>query len=88
MKLFLVQHGEARAKDADPDRPLSEKGREDIKKTAEFLKKTGQKPDLIWHSSKTRAIQSAEIISLNQRRNMGRWGGCVSVVIEQVAAGG
>ena len=30
MRLYLVQHGEAVAKEVDPDRPLSEHGREDI----------------------------------------------------------
>ncbi len=62
MKLFLVQHGEAISKDVDPNRPLSQKGKEDVEKSAVFLKRTDQAPNLIWHSSKTRAIESAQII--------------------------
>jgi hypothetical protein len=36
MRVYLVQHGEAVAKDVDAERPLTEKGAEDVKKVAEF----------------------------------------------------
>jgi phosphohistidine phosphatase len=61
MKLYLVQHGEATSKDLNPLRPLTEKGTEDASKTALFLKKAGITVDVIWHSTKLRAIETAQI---------------------------
>ena len=64
MKLFLVQHAEAKPKEEDPKRSLSEKGRNEIKKVAIFLEKEGIiKVNKIIHSGKTRAKQTAEILS-------------------------
>jgi phosphohistidine phosphatase len=37
MKLYLVQHGKAKSKEEDPDRPLSMDGLEETKKVASFL---------------------------------------------------
>lgn len=59
MKLYLVQHAEAKEKEEDPDRPLSEKGLKDIEKTANFLKEK-IKVARILHSGKLRAKQTAE----------------------------
>ena len=61
MRLYLVQHGEATSKDVNPDRPLTEKGKADSQKTAVFLKKAGIVISSIWHSTKTRAIETASI---------------------------
>ena len=63
MRLYLVQHGEAASGDIDPRRPLTKKGEKDVKKTAHFLKGSGAGLDLIWHSIKTRAIETAQIIA-------------------------
>ncbi|MGA1864031.1 MAG: phosphohistidine phosphatase SixA [bacterium] len=63
MKLYLVQHGEATSGDIDPRRPLTEKGEQDVIKTARFLKKSGAGLDFIWHSTKTRAVETAQIIA-------------------------
>jgi len=41
MKLYLVQHGEACAKDVDPERPLTDQGNADIDRLAVFLKQAG-----------------------------------------------
>ena len=60
MKLYLVQHGEACAKEVDPDRPLTSQGRDDINRLAVFLKHAGVKVDRILHSGKLRAMQTAE----------------------------
>ena len=60
MKLYLVQHGEACAKDVDPERPLTEQGAADIERLAAFLKQAGIKADRVIHSEKRRAIQTAE----------------------------
>lgn len=63
MRLYLVQHGEAVSKEVDPERPLTEKGRQDVARTAGFLKASGIKLDLILHSTKTRAIETARILA-------------------------
>ena len=39
MRLYLVQHGEAKKVEEDPLRPLSEKGREDIQRVAKYAEK-------------------------------------------------
>ena len=63
MKLYLIQHGEATTEEVDPSRPLSAKGRSDVRKIASFLKGAGVHPGLILQSGKTRARQTAEIIA-------------------------
>ena len=62
MLIYLVQHGQAKAKDVDPNRHLTEKGQTDVKKISTFLKRSGLSVDTIWHSGKTRAIQTADIL--------------------------
>jgi phosphohistidine phosphatase len=63
MLLFLVQHGEAVPKDVDPERPLSLQGENDVKRLAIFLKKSGVRVARLFHSGKTRARQTAEILA-------------------------
>jgi phosphohistidine phosphatase len=64
MKVYLVQHGEAVPEDVGASRPLSEKGRHDVEKIANFLEDIGVGVSKILHSGKTRALQTAEIIYL------------------------
>lgn len=62
MKLYLVQHGEAVAREVDPDRPLSEEGRVDVSRMAALLAghvSVGR----ILHSGKTRARQTAQVLA-------------------------
>ncbi len=63
MKLYLIQHGLALPKEKDPEKPLSTQGEAQTQRTAEYLKSRVIKVDTIWHSKKTRAVQTAEIIS-------------------------
>ena len=63
MNIYLVQHGNPVPKEKDPDRPLSAQGRIEVEKTAAFLKRTGVKIDEIFHSTKTRARQTAELVA-------------------------
>ena len=63
MKLYLIQHGLSLPEEKDAKRPLSPEGEEETQKIAEFLKARKIKVDSIWHSSKLRAIQTAQIIS-------------------------
>ena len=63
MYLYLIQHGEAKSKDVDSERHLTEKGQNDVKKISAFLKQFGLSVDTIWHSGKTRAAQTADILA-------------------------
>ncbi len=63
MRIYLVQHGEAVAKDVDPERPLSEQGHNDVEKIATFLGNTQLGMERILHSGKLRAEQTAEIFA-------------------------
>ena len=60
MKTYLVQHGEACAKEVDPDRPLTDQGKADIERLAAFLKRAGIQVERVIHSGKLRAAQTAE----------------------------
>ena len=63
MLLYLVQHAEAKKEELDPSRPLSEKGLQDIRKLANYLSQLNIRIFKIFHSSKLRAKQTAEVIS-------------------------
>lgn len=63
MKIYLMQHGKPLSKEEDPDRPLSDQGKQDVEKIASFLQKYGLGVENIFHSGKTRARQTAEIMS-------------------------
>lgn len=62
MRLYLMQHGKPVSKEKDPDRPLSEQGRDDVEKVSQFLQRYHVTIDEIIHSGKTRARQTAEIV--------------------------
>ncbi len=63
MKLYLVQHAKAASKDIDPDRRLTEEGRRDVQKVATFIEALNLEVDSLWHSGKTRAVQTAEVLA-------------------------
>jgi phosphohistidine phosphatase len=63
MKLYLVQHGEARPVDMDPSRGLTPKGAEDAARVGQFLKKASIEVNEIFHSGKTRAKETASILA-------------------------
>ena len=59
--LLLVHHGDAVGPDVDPMRPLSTIGRAATDRLATAAAGRGVKPDLVWHSGKLRARQTAEL---------------------------
>jgi len=59
--IFLVQHGEAKTKEEDPERGLTEKGKRDSEKVAKFLTEKGIEVKTIYHSGKKRAEETALI---------------------------
>lgn len=63
MRLYLVQHGNAVDKSVDPDRPLTSRGAHDIEKVAACLSVHRLDVTSIWHSGKTRARQTAELMA-------------------------
>jgi phosphohistidine phosphatase len=63
MKLYLVQHAEAKTEKEDPLRPLSEKGLKDLEKVSSFLEDRSIKVTRILHSGKQRARETAEKLS-------------------------
>jgi phosphohistidine phosphatase len=63
MRLYLVQHGAALPSEVDPARLLSESGRRDVQAIAEFLKGAGIRVERVWHSGKSRAEQTAQLLA-------------------------
>ena len=63
MELLFAQHGQATSKDDDPDRPLTDEGREETRRVARSLAAAGVRVDAVWHSGKLRARQTAEIFA-------------------------
>ncbi len=71
MKLYLVQHGKAVAKDVDPGRPLTREGRAEVERVTAFIEPLSLCVDYVWHSGKTRAEQTAEILAAVIRADKG-----------------
>lgn len=63
MLLYLVQHAESKSKDEDPARDLTEKGRRDTERVARYLKRLHVQVSQIFHSGKTRARSTAELLA-------------------------
>ncbi len=64
MFLYLMRHGHAVSEMQDPERPLSEPGRESVRKIAGILAASFRfLPGHIYHSPKQRAAQTASLVS-------------------------
>lgn len=63
MRVYLVQHGEAQAEEVSPERELTPRGRSDIEKAAATLARSGVRVAKVYHSGKTRARQTAELLA-------------------------
>lgn len=63
MRLYLVQHAEARREEEDPARDLTEKGRRDMVKMADYLGRLTLEVSRLWHSGKTRARSTAAALA-------------------------
>ena len=61
MKVFLVQHAKPKPEEEDPQKSLSQQGKAEAQKVAEFVKNI--KINKIQHSGKLRAQQTAEILA-------------------------
>ena len=63
MDLFLVQHGEAKSETDDPERPLTDRGAEMVRRMADWAAQIGLRVDQIRHSGKRRAEQTATLLA-------------------------
>ncbi len=63
MRVYLVQHGESKSEEEDPERRLTDEGVRNVQKVARFLRPLGVELETIWHSDKDRAQQTAEILA-------------------------
>ena len=60
--VYLVQHGQAKPEGEDPQRPLTDRGADDVTWVAHWASdRFGVRPSRVIHSGKTRARQTAEI---------------------------
>jgi len=64
MALYLMQHGIATSKDEDPDRPLTDRGREEVERVGGAVAAAVAPVSAIWHSGKLRARQTAETLAV------------------------
>jgi phosphohistidine phosphatase len=67
MRAYLVQHGKAKSADEDPNRSLSDEGREEVTRVGEFLRWLRISVSLIQHSGKLRAEETAHILGITIR---------------------
>jgi phosphohistidine phosphatase len=63
MQLYLVQHGASKDVGEDPDRSLTDDGRQVVEQMANYLSLLGLTLDRIEHSDRLRARQTAEILA-------------------------
>ena len=63
MKVYLVQHGESKSETEDPERPLTEKGKEVVGSVAGYVAPLGVEVTQILHSGRPRAKQTAELLA-------------------------
>ncbi len=63
MKLYCMRHGEALPGAEDAERPLSDKGREDVSNIAAHLVRCNIKTDHVMSSCRLRAVQTADIMA-------------------------
>jgi phosphohistidine phosphatase len=76
VRLYLVQHGQAKAENEDPERPLTDRGIDDVARVAgQAVKQLGVRAARVAHSGKSRARQTAEV-----------WGELLDADVEQAEA--
>lgn len=60
--IYLARHAEAAHPSEDPYQALNERGKKNAKNLAHFLKKAGITVERVYHSSKLRSKETAEIL--------------------------
>src|SRR5262245_49775531 len=62
MELDLVRHGEAKPESEDPERSLTDRGEETVRRMAAWGAQVGLRVDQIRHGGKRRAEQTADLL--------------------------
>ena len=65
MRVYLVQHGQSKSEEEDPQRRLTDRGIGEVQNISDFLRPLKLGVDAVWHSGKTRAQQTAELLAEN-----------------------
>ena len=61
--LYLVRHAHAVAAEKDQERPLSRRGRKQVRTLARWMRQTGVfQPETIWHSPLVRSQETAALL--------------------------
>ena len=63
MLLYIFRHGDAKPEREDPQRGLSDRGREEVTAICAVFSRISPQIEEIWHSGKTRAQQTADILA-------------------------
>ncbi len=63
MRLYLVQHGEAKSETDDPERSLTFRGEEETRRISGAATRLDIRPSRVYHSGKKRAEQTAGIFA-------------------------
>jgi len=63
MYLYLIQHAQAKPKEEDPQRGITQNGKGVTEKMADYFKRLKPGVREIWHSGKLRARQTANIMA-------------------------
>src|SRR5262249_38749033 len=71
MHAYLVQHGKAKPASEDPNRGLSDEGRAEVTRIADFLHDLRVTISLLYHSGKLRAEETAHILATSVRCTTG-----------------
>jgi phosphohistidine phosphatase len=71
MRLYLIQHAEAKSAEIDPSRGLTVRGLQDAQKVAQYLGKMGITVSHLYHSDKTRARETAFALAEGMRVSRG-----------------
>jgi phosphohistidine phosphatase len=62
--IFLMRHADAVSDETDPVRPLSARGRDQVSRVCDTLRRLASfKPEEIWHSSLERSRETAELLA-------------------------
>ena len=63
MEIFIIRHAHAVDEAEDPARPLSKRGRKQVRRLARFFKKNDALPlPEVWHSPLARSKETAELL--------------------------
>jgi phosphohistidine phosphatase len=63
MKLYLIQHGEAKSEVEDPERSLTPRGEKEVMSVSKVASSLHIIPSKVFHSGKLRAKQTAKIFA-------------------------